>query len=124
MTVTKRQFTLLNAMGIDLWCSRSASKELDIEHTETAEKYLDINLDILKDSALFNDILLSVNLSVAEINFQENMLDLGLFNWAFSPEKEITFKQNRLTTPDMDTLASSPKLKSQLWQAICEQKIT
>jgi len=122
MTVTKRQFALLDAMGIKLWCARTTENQENSAEQELPER-LEIDLEKLKASQLFNDILLSINLSIAEISCQDKSLNLGLFNWIFSSQDKISFENNLLITPPLETLATRPTLKSQLWQLICEQKI-
>jgi len=121
MGINQRQFDQLTEMGISLWHHRS-SKKLVSTHSVPN---ITINLDQLRKIQLFNDILLSLNISIGEVNEQQGLLNLGLINWQFldnkdksNNESEITFDNNLLLTPSLDTLSTSITLKRQLWHII------
>ncbi|NQY63352.1 MAG: DNA polymerase III subunit psi [Alteromonadaceae bacterium] len=125
MTVSKRQFTQLKEMGINLWTSRSSENTSDsdenLPQSDKQPKHLAINFEALCSQPLFNDIIKSIGLSLSEINCENNMLDLGLINWKFSETLNIKLINNTLITPELSELAQSAKLKKQLWQTIQHQ---
>ena len=146
MTISKRQFELLQAMNIPLWVSKqSVSKQSapvaivkatkKRELTPVASSVIEplvasvdsplindqgINLASLVKNALFNDLLLTMGLSSADAVLahrgQHSGLTIGIIHWQFSDNKAVTFSHNCLTTPRMEQLAQSPDLKRQLWQ--------
>ncbi len=118
MTVTKRQFTLLDEMGIAQWQRRERGTE---NHTENKEASLDF--EKITAHPLFDDIIRSIGLSRGEIDVHAHYLGMGLINWQFSQGEAIDYQENRLTTPSLDTIALSPSLKRQLWQTFVAQKL-
>ncbi len=117
MTITKRQFSQLQAMGIDLWQLKKNGNEVN---TATAN-HLDIELVSLLKIPLFLDVITSLELSVGEISCHDNKLSLGLLTWYFSTNEEILIDEhNHLVTPSLSTLKNSPLLKRTLWQKLQE----
>ena len=121
MSINQRQFDQLTEMGISLWRHRSSQKSVPTNSVQN----ITINLDELSQTKLFNDILLSLNVSIGEVTEQQGLLNLGLINWQFSDDKdksnnesEIRFNNNQLLTPSLDALSTSITLKRQLWHII------
>lgn len=119
MSITKRQFTQLQDMGIELWQLKDSSED----NNKTTATYLDIELSSLIETRLFNDILSSLGLSIGEVTCDNHSLSLGLFTWQFSEQTEISFTQQHLITPTFDTLKNSPKLKKALWHTLQEHSL-
>ena len=127
MTITSRQFDQLSEMGISLWQSRNNNSH-DNEDSEQYTLQTQQSLDKIAKKTIFSDILLSLNLSIGEINVQNNHLDVGMFNWFFidkdteqlaeDEQKAITYTDNKLITPNIETIAQSAILKKQLWHTI------
>jgi len=124
MTVTKRQFSHLNAMGIDLWCQRSTAEENDVEQSLEQNNFLPIDYKALSSLKLFNDIITSLGLSLGEISCKDNSLNLGLIDWQFSHNLNISLTENTLITPSIENLKTSAQLKRQLWQTIQENTLS
>lgn len=114
MTITKRQFTQLQAMGIALWQSKAP-----VSASSPAE-FLSFNFDELCQTKIFNDIITSLGLSLGEINYQQNALSLGLLTWKFSEQNDILLTKQQLITPSIDVLTNSPQLKKALWLQLQE----
>lgn len=122
MTVNTKQYEYLNAMGISLWQSKNNNK-LDVEDDEQnkrLDKDIALSLTQLAEKTLFNDILCAMNLSVADVSIQGNTLNCGFINWALKPNKDIDFSGHCLTTPTLNELAASAKLKRKLWHTITQ----
>ena len=138
MSITKRQFDLLQAMGINVWQRRDLSTQKNGNNTRSetnkapsqgaspktsdenkpATKTININLQALRNEQLFNDIIRCLGVNSSDLTAQNNQVDLGLFNWQFSHNQEIEFSHNCLKTPELTTLAHSPEMKKLLWQSI------
>jgi len=116
MTITKRQFSHLQAMGIELW----QLKDNVNEETTDAIDYINIELSALTDSNLFTDILKSLELSVGEISCDNDTLSLGLLTWKFSKENDVILIKHNLVTPTIDVIKNSPLLKKALWTKLQE----
>lgn len=128
MSITSRQFEQLSAMGINLW-QKKMHKQVDKVTAKSPQVYAKPNLTDLAKQLIFNDILLSLNLSISDVNAQHDHLDVGLFNWYFcanhlsqttdnSHKTAIGFVDNKLFSPSIETIAASTILKKQLWQTI------
>jgi len=124
MTVTKRQFNHLNAMGIDLWCHRTTGEEGDVEQSLESNSFLPIDYQALSSLKVFNDIIASLGLSLGEISYKNKCLNLGLIDWRFGHDLNISLKENTLITPDIEILKTSAQLKRQLWQIIQENALS
>ena len=146
MTISKRQFELLNAMSIPLWVSKQSNtvpviKTIKEEQKEnhliikeqltpskpviTSNKLV-INLTVLVEKPLFNDILVSMGLLSTQAvlgTHTENSVNLGVIDWQFSDKKIISFTNNLLITPYLQVLEKSPQLKRQLWQLIIDKEL-
>lgn len=145
MSITRRQFGLLNAMGITVWQRRdlpehnSQSMQTSVENTvnpsttknkqispnneveqqsRPTTEIIEINLQALLNQQLFNDIIQCLGASRADLSVQNGQINLGLFNWQFSHGEHIEFSHNILTTPDLSIIASSAQLKKMLWQSL------
>ncbi|MCW8834200.1 MAG: DNA polymerase III subunit psi [Colwellia sp.] len=132
MSITPKQFDQLSEMGISLWQSRT---QQNIEATEQSDyqQQDQQSLANLCNEQLFSDILQCMDLTVGEVKAQGDHLNIGLFNWYFlnnslnnETEKSSTNIKNslihcidnKLVTPNVETLSQSATLKKQLWQAI------
>lgn len=148
MAVSKHQFQLLSEMGIELWQPKTAAtsarsfsgsgKESGKESQRDAEKHsankpeiqteknhnniIPPDFDSLKGHPLFHDIILSVGLSIGEVTATKEHLDLGLLHWQFTPE-QLGLSDKVLTTPPIQVIAASGKLKRQLWQLLQEHSL-
>ena len=151
MSINKRQFELLQAMGITVWQRRELSSHnlLSANATEAAQNnatnsdsstavtspalsqsspdttkqtaqsdYITVDLQSLLKQPLFKDIIRCLGANSADLSISHNKIDLGIINWQFTPNENIEFKHNCLSTPDLTTLANSPELKKSLWQSI------
>ena len=146
MTISNRQFELLNAMNIPLWVSKQSNTIPVIKTTEEEKKEshlitkeqltpykpaktannLVVNLEPLIEKPLFNDILVSMGLSSTQAvsgTHTENSINLGSINWQFSDKNIISFTNNLLITPYLQVLEKSPQLKRQLWQLIIDKEL-
>ena len=122
MSINQRQFEQLTEMGISLWQHRT--DKTDSDKASAKKSYIDIDLNTLAKQQLFNDILLSLGLSIGEISQQDHHINLGLFSWYFtasSSSNNIQLLEQQLTTPTIDNLAKSPALKKQLWQLLSKK---
>jgi DNA polymerase III psi subunit len=150
MSISKRQFDLLQAMGITVWQRRDLpSHSSAVESTQSrqhvenindsvtstneqvsltpshatspqaaANEIIEIDLKVLLKQPLFNDIIICLGASSADLSITQNQIDLGIINWQFTQSDSITFEHNCLKTPDLTTIANSPELKKSLWQSI------
>ena len=153
MTISKRQFDLLNVMNIPLWVAKQSTinsvekvvttvEEAEVGTSEikntlnTAEHSItSIDLPSLANTPLFNDILLTLGLSIddastessalinKENNAETNSVNLGLISWQFSSTKTLAFANNVLTTPTIKQLEKSSNLKRQLWQLLVKSEL-
>jgi len=119
MSINQRQFNQLNEMGISLWTSRAQNGQNDLDK----QSYISIDLAELSEHQLFKDILQSAGVTIGEVIKQNQHLNLGLFDWYFIDSSEakdytISYKNNKLITPSISLIASSPKFKKQLWNEI------
>ncbi|MDP7593741.1 MAG: DNA polymerase III subunit psi [Litorilituus sp.] len=128
MSITSRQFDKLCEMGISLWQKRS----LDSQDKTASNQYLHQTQQSLTEIAqytLFNDVLLSLDLTLGEVSSQSNHLNIGMFNWYFINEDDdkkgtdniqqtVSYTDNKLITPSIETIAQSTMLKKQLWHTI------
>ncbi|MFB0982234.1 MAG: DNA polymerase III subunit psi [Alteromonadaceae bacterium] len=119
MAITKRQFSQLQAMGIDLWQLKNTAKASIVDN----EEYLDIELPSITEKNIFNDIVNSLGLSIGEISSDENSISLGLLSWQFSLKNEISLTHQHLITPSLNVLENSPELKKALWQTLQDHSI-
>lgn len=120
MTLSSKQFDTLSAMGISLWQSKNTPTNVST-NTTTA---LTIDKTKLQQSKLFSDILLSLNYNFADIEINPTTIEFSDFSWQFTNNKELSFKQQRLITPTLETLAHSSALKQQLWHLFTDYKNT
>jgi hypothetical protein len=127
MAITSRQFDQLSEMGISLWQHRNLNSQATISKQQYAPQNQQ-SLDNLAKKTIFNDILLSLNLTIGEVNVQDNHLDVGMFNWYFIYDDteqanrvdtdNIMYSESKLITPNIETIAQSAILKKQLWHTI------
>ena len=152
MAITARQFTQLSEMGITVWQQKAAAQnELCNEHpapntqastaqintvetstVSAAKKHspaeiVQISIEQLAEHQFFQDLLVSLGLTLGEIKVTTKHINLGFINWQMlstptesnseSPVK-ISFKNGLLTTPPMTEIQQSPALKRQLWSII------
>ncbi|PCI63026.1 MAG: hypothetical protein COB35_02210 [Gammaproteobacteria bacterium] len=133
MNISQRQFTHLHEMGITLWQRRvfptATTTPIATEKTAVKQRStnITINLTDLSTQQIFSDILLSINLTLADIKTRNAYLDLGLLNWQFTETTAITLienalSENTLSTPNLNHIAQSTTLKRQLWQLLQAQQ--
>ena len=120
MTISKRQFTQLSAMGIPLWKSCQTTESSPVSNLDT-ENQLPIDWPAIKNTTLFHDIINCVGISIGEVSLSGHGMNIGLLTWHFSPHPSIALKNNLLTTPDLDAIANSPQLKRALWQTLSKE---
>jgi DNA polymerase III psi subunit len=118
MSINHRQFTFLQEMGIALWQKKESSV------IDCPPKAIDIDFKILSQHTLFNDVILCLGLSLGEINCENNQISLGLLNWQFAEQSDISIDRNILITPEIKNIQQSPQLKAQLWQQLQEYTLT
>ena len=122
MSINQRQFEQLTEMGISLWKSKLP---IDSNGSVKDQKsdFLTVDLNDIGQKQLFKDIIQCLNISIGEISYQKDHLDLGLFNWYFTSNIEdetiaVRYLNNNLTTPNITTISHSTELKKQLWHII------
>jgi DNA polymerase III psi subunit len=130
MTISNRQFTLLNAMNIPLWAYKKNAIEQAKENSqlvESSKNQISIespnkqsmpSLADLTQNKLFIDILLSMKLTITDVSVEADHLNLGKFTWQLVEHEQVSFQQSILHTPSLKALAQSLSLKKQLWQII------
>lgn len=123
MTITKRQFSHLSEMGIDVWQQRNTSKPPETSETDNIST-LPIDPNTLTQHVMFTDILQCLGLSIGEIIIENNIMNLGLFNWQFTKTNTISFAHNTLSTPDINTFITRKNLKKYLWITIQQEILT
>jgi len=132
MSINQRQFSILTEMGIPLW-RRSAlvhNSNADLTNRPTnkipvnnkTNVNLPLNYTELTTQQIFQDILLSINLSLADINEQNTYLAIGLLHWHFVNTNTITLSSNTLSTPALTDISNSSQFKRQLWQVLQDHK--
>ena len=151
MTVSKRQFDVLNAMEIPLWVSKkfttkhavqtasdlasstpefkTQSVNKNQERTEQQQQkaptdtIAKVELSALTNQALFSDILMTFGVPISAITVENNTVNLGLFRWQFCLTGKLDFTDNLLITPCLAQLEKSSTLKRQLWQLIIDKSL-
>ena len=124
MSINQRQFEHLTAMGISLWQHKSNANKT-IDDISNSQHICPINLEKLIQQPLFSDIILSLGLSIGEVNQHDDHLSLGLFNWYFSSNENtnVCWSKQQLLTPSLENIAQSPTLKKQLWQILSTHNV-
>lgn len=123
MTISQQQFDALEAMGIPLWQRNDFSADNSGESSTAqvkASEFLPIDFSVFSEFALFQDVLIALDLSIGEVKFSEQTLDLGFINWHFSSAGNVALDQGNLITPTIEKIISNPSLKKALWLAIAE----
>ena len=115
--VSQQSFEKLTAMGITLYQQRDNDEQTIENNAQLAVELLKIEKSEI-DNQFFQDVLLALNLSIGDITLNDNKIDLGLFNWFFGQEKQLSFEQNKLITPALSVIQASPELKKQLWHVL------
>lgn len=129
MSITQRQFKHLNEMGIMVWKHRNSDNKSNTSN-DIASKYITsptimpINQQCLIEDLFFIDVLISVNLSVGDVNISNDTVDLGLFNWQFIQSEQLSFANSVLYTPEINVLKSNIKLKRTLWHIIQQEVLS
>lgn len=119
MSVSSRQFNLLNEMGITLWQRRES-----LGVNDAAVQTENIDFAMLSKNPLFINIIQSIGLSIGEVSCVDHKVNLGFINWQFSQQNIISLVDNILTSPNMEIIRSSAQLKRELWQVIQEQGLS
>ncbi|WDE12856.1 hypothetical protein [Thalassomonas haliotis] len=102
---------------------RQAANKTKVQADKDQENITPPDFDRLKVHPLFHDIILSIGLSIGEVTAAQEYLDLGLLHWQFSPGQQLSLSDKLLTTPSIQVLAASGKLKRQLWQLLQEHSL-
>lgn len=118
MSLSQRQFNHLTEMGISVWQRRTLENNETIQATS---KQLTVTLEQLSEQPIFRDILTALTLSIGEVKHSDHYLDLGMFNWHFHDNDELSFNSNELVTPTLDKISQSPAMKRQLWLLLLPQ---
>jgi len=123
MSINQRQFSILTEMGIPLWQRSALANNSNIDLTNsstdnTSSVNLPFNFAELTTQQIFQDILLSINLSLADINEQNTYLEIGLLDWHFVNTNTITLSSNTLSTTTLTDISNSSQFKRQLWQVL------
>ena len=130
MAITQRQFNHLKEMGVNVWQQRNSehtiensAETLTSKNTNTpVSTSIAFDLNQLTQQQLFADVLQCIDISIGEITTENNIMNLGLFNWQFKETDSITFSKSVLTTPMLTAFESNSQLKKDLWQII-QQKV-
>jgi len=130
MAITQRQFNHLKEMGVNVWQQRNSehtiensAETLTSKNTNTpVSTSIAFDLNQLSQQQLFADVLQCIDISIGEITTENNIMNLGLFNWQFKETDTITFSKSVLTTPLLTAFENSTQLKKDLWQII-QQKV-
>lgn len=135
MSLSAKQQFYLQEMGINLW-QRKTEVVKDLEYSEDKDSenqiiskennivskqpsLAPIAIEQLQTSIAFQDILLALSIDPADITVKNNVIACGQVHWQFSPDSEhISIENNRLTTPVIEALKISPRLKAKLWQQL------
>ncbi len=141
MTISNRQFTHLNAMGISLWRAKNSmpveqnasiqqtiiSNESDksVEETPLIQT---INANELKQQTIFNDILRALAMNREDIKIIQNSIELGNISWQFSSSSENNadqyhFEHNTLITPNIHLLNQSVDEKRAFWRFLINHNV-
>ncbi|MBO9490102.1 DNA polymerase III subunit psi [Endozoicomonas sp. G2_1] len=126
MPLSRQQFEHLNAMGIELWQRKSSTVTEHQQASQTNSKNLaQLDQPALSSSRLLSDILQSIGVDKADIQFHQSHIDLGLINWQFNTDSASScqFQHQCLTTPELKDIAATPTLKKQLWQLFTAQHL-
>lgn len=128
MTITERQFNHLNEIGINVWLQRntsSSTEDIDIQSKNTSQTaILPIDSNLLTQHIVFTDVLQSIDTSIGEVTIENNIINLGLFNWQFIETDSIIFANSTLSTPVITTIENSVKLKKELWKTLQQKVLT
>ena len=124
MSINPQQFEQLSAMGISLWAQKPMVTN-SVDDVAHKQRVCSINLQQLILHPLFNDIILSLGLSIGEIRQDNNHLDLGLFSWYFTADDnhDMQWSTQQLFTPSLENIAQSPDLKRRLWQILSNHHV-
>ena len=130
MAITQRQFNHLKEMGVNVWQQRNSehtiensAETLTSKNTEpSVSTSIAFDLNQLTQQQLFADVLQCIDISIGEVTTENNIMNLGLFNWQFKETDTITFSKSILTTPLLTAFENSTQLKKDLWQII-QQKV-
>ena len=142
MAVNSKQLVYLNEMGIALWqrknnpsiadtklCAPSTATNIEEQQpahelkNETAIDVIEVSLSTLNQSQLFRDILTLLGCTTADISEHHQYLDCGLFNWQFSSNQEISYKNNQLFTPTIEKISGDSECKKRLFATIFEHNL-
>jgi hypothetical protein len=128
MNINQRRFNQLTEMGISLWQHKesafedSSTNKSDVLKQDNFIQQTSLSLNELAKQRVFLDIIQSLGLSIGEVNYKKDHLDLGLFNWYFTSQTPnnnvIHCTDNNLITPSISIISQLPDLKKQLWKTI------
>ena len=127
MPLSRQQFDHLSAIGIELWQRKVSTATTNQQGSEAeAINLAQLDRSTLSSSSLLSDILQSIGVDKADIQFHQSHIDLGLINWQFSTDSTsgCQFQHQCLTTPELKDIAATPALKRQLWQLFTDQQLT
>lgn len=117
MPINAKQFAYLTEMDIPLWQRKSlVDTDSQSSTSENEQKsMLNVSFESFSESQIFVDTLTSLSLSIDDVSWKDDHLDLGLFNWYFHDSDTIHYQQGNLKTPIFDHIKQSHFLKKQLW---------
>ncbi|MDN3653859.1 DNA polymerase III subunit psi [Thalassotalea ponticola] len=148
MTLTRKQFTHLQHMGITVWQRRAdvfsdannaeSLTSVDSTAPNTSALANDISADTkqqpqtvppkanrieavrVDDYPMFNDVLLALSVNPDQVTQSDDIITLPNLTWRFDQQADISYRDGVLTTPNLAALQASPALKRQLWFALCD----
>ncbi|MCO4797947.1 MAG: DNA polymerase III subunit psi [Colwelliaceae bacterium] len=124
MSITTRQLSHLKEMGIGLWQRKSLT---DPNQSKKQKPTKDSNIEQVSEEIInqiiFKDILLALTIEPVDISWEATHINLGLFNWQFVDNDNITFDKNILTTPSIQSITQSLSIKRKLWQIIIQHNL-
>lgn len=123
MTITANQLTYLKEMGIQPWQRKSISTDASSSQVSSDKNIIEVSLSQLLELQFFKDVLISLKVSPADISWQNDCLDLGLFNWQFVEQSPIGFNNTTLTTPSLSTITEQAGFKRLLWKELNQHNL-
>ncbi len=111
-------------MGIGLWQRKSLT---DPNQSKKQKPTKDSNIEQVSeeiiDQQIFKDILLALTIEPVDISWEATHINLGLFNWQFVDNDNITFDKNILTTPSIQSITESLSIKRKLLQIFIQHNL-
>ena len=139
MTINQRQFALLTAMDIPLWCDKSRAKKVvkarlksvlnvtpdkvSVANDKIEARYVDIQS--LCKQPIFQDILLCLQAIPADVSAlpsseHEQNIKIKDLSWQFSSVEKIALDNKQLQSPSLAAISNNPMLKKALSQQLSQ----